>query len=640
MYIIDVIPAAKIPYDQPQVLSYFFSRSIEPGCIVEAPLRSKKVPMLVVRSVPVSTRKASLKSQSFSLKSVSGLVTEVPYFSPMHLSYLRRFSERWLMPLSVVVFAALPPQRVALSLALRKLYMNPVGVSPAVGASMGDARPATTVIRGSGTRVLCEAITNTLTQNGSVLLCAPHEESARAYHETLRAAGIESIRLERNSPIAQWKQALAEIAAGSPRVFIGGSFSIFLPIRNLSLVVVLDQDSPLQYHSFSLPYFYAPAACEDLAEMRNATLVFTSSMPTLDAYAGVAEGRYACVDDGWRSSYDPEIVNSAASTSPLGFSDAVLAKIRDAFAGGSKIFVFTHRRGYGRRLMCGSCGFTSHCTRCDIPLVYHVHGEKRSLMCHYCGTRQDPPSVCSQCKGYSFVLLGTGSEQVAARLVSEFGAAAVFRCDKDSIQDRAERDIIRSFLDHRSPAVLVGTERIFKYDRMLAGACGLAVGVAFDQIFSIPDYRTEESARRIMAKLFDISERCIIESRNPGRSFFKQIRNIDDSYQLDGTFRKRFQYPPYAHVVKLAYQNRQEAAVRDVVTRARDVIARAGFHVSSPVPAFAYHTRGVYTIELFCTLLDAGFPEKVREQFLALAKVIKALPPGFSVIVDPFELLS
>lgn len=633
MYIIDVIPAAKIPLDQPQVLSYFFKSPIEPGCIVEAPLRKKQEAMLVVRSLPVSQRKAFVKSRDFALKGISRVITQTPFFNPTHLSFLKSFSQRWLMPISAVVSAALPPKRILVSKSFSSVLADTSTQPP-----LDKFTPSKTVIRGSGARAVCEAIRAALEARGTVLLCAPHMESASAWNDILKNSGMNPILLERNRSITQWKKALRLIFEGNPQIIVGTHLSLFLPIKYLSLVVVVDEDSPLQYHDFSLPHFYLSAACEDLADRHASSLILASGIPTLDAYAGIQSGRYALTDDGWNDGYKPEIIHLDGMASPFGISDAAFLKIRETFQARSKILVFTHRRGYGRSLLCNSCGFSPECKKCEIPFVYHAHAARRFLACHHCGTQEDAPTVCPQCKGYAFALAGIGSEQIASRLRAEFGSRSIFLCDSESTRESDEHGIIKAFVDSQNAAILIGTERIFKYSRALANTCALSVGAAFDQIFRLPDYRIEEQARRVVVKLYGIGSRCALESRDPERKFFKSLSAIDEAYRADAEFRKRFEYPPYAHVVKLVYRHEKEVVARDNATHAQGALTRAGFTVSSPVPAFIYRERGIYSIELFCTIHKDSF-ETNRPKLLALEKLLKTLPPGLEVAVDPFGLL-
>src|SRR3989344_8738841 len=81
MYIIEVIPLTILPSNVPQLLSYFFNKSLSKGIIVEIPFGNRKVRAVVVTSTPIESQKILLKKTGFQLKKISEIVSENPQVS-------------------------------------------------------------------------------------------------------------------------------------------------------------------------------------------------------------------------------------------------------------------------------------------------------------------------------------------------------------------------------------------------------------------------------------------------------------------------------------------------------------------------------------------------------------------------------
>jgi len=71
------------------------------------------------------------------------------------------------------------------------------------------------------------------------------------------------------------------------------------------------------------------------------------------------------------------------------------AAIENALQKDRQVILFQNRRGYAPFLICGTCGFIPHCENCAVTLTLHKYSNK--LHCHYCGYKEDSPSVCPAC---------------------------------------------------------------------------------------------------------------------------------------------------------------------------------------------------------------------------------------------------
>ena len=76
MFVIEVIPLITLPPQVPQLLSYFFNKTLLRGSIVEVVIGNRKAPAVVISSTPIEDRKISLKKSGFQLKKISSIISE------------------------------------------------------------------------------------------------------------------------------------------------------------------------------------------------------------------------------------------------------------------------------------------------------------------------------------------------------------------------------------------------------------------------------------------------------------------------------------------------------------------------------------------------------------------------------------
>jgi len=103
MYIINVIPLTKIPRPNPQILSYFFSKKLTKGALVQISLRRKKINAIVISSENLKNKKIDIKKgASFKLKPVEKVISKEPALNKSQLKLLSWISEYYFVPLGLV----------------------------------------------------------------------------------------------------------------------------------------------------------------------------------------------------------------------------------------------------------------------------------------------------------------------------------------------------------------------------------------------------------------------------------------------------------------------------------------------------------------------------------------------------------
>src|SRR3989344_8899872 len=98
MFVVEVIPLVSFPSQVPQLLSYFFNKTLLRGSIVEVPIGNRKVPAVVALSSPIEAKKISLKKSGFQLKKISSIISEEPKLTDIQFKIASWLSKNYYAP--------------------------------------------------------------------------------------------------------------------------------------------------------------------------------------------------------------------------------------------------------------------------------------------------------------------------------------------------------------------------------------------------------------------------------------------------------------------------------------------------------------------------------------------------------------
>lgn len=89
-----------------------------------------------------------------------------------------------------------------------------------------------------------------------------------------------------------------DIRSGRPYIVIGTRSSIFLPFRDLGLIVVENEESPFYKQSDTAPRYNARDCAIELAILHNCTVILGSSSPSLESIGNAKSHKYIFVEGG------------------------------------------------------------------------------------------------------------------------------------------------------------------------------------------------------------------------------------------------------------------------------------------------------------------------------------------------------
>lgn len=443
-------------------------------------------------------------------------------------------------------------------------------------------------VTGSGkTEIYLKLAQETLAMGKNVLYLVPEIALSRQLEDRISETFPELLvfhsgeTMSRKREVATVLRHAGEPAEGKGYVVLGTRSAIFLPHKNLGLVIV-DEEHDTSYKQDSpAPRYNGRETAIMMAKIFGANVILGSATPSLESLYNCSVGRYGLVTLNKRfydaADSDIEIIDTIAERRKNGmignFSRKLIEHIGKCLGEHRQVLILRERRAYSPIVQCQECGDIPKCRCCNVSLSLHrrADGSER-LACHYCGRVYEYTGKCHKCGG-ELKPLGSGTQKIEEEASKLFPNARIARLDSDTAQSRKyETDTIRKFSNGEID-ILIGTRMVAKgFD--FSGLSLVAVLQA-DSILGQEDYRADERGLQLLEQF---RGRCgrrgekglfVIQTSQPEHPVYQ---SIDGKLDENGTMarflgeRKLFGYPPYSRVIGVVIKDYNQARV-DLLSR-------------------------------------------------------------------------
>ena len=359
------------------------------------------------------------------------------------------------------------------------------------------------------------------------------------------------------------------------KVILGARSSVFLPFTNLGLIIV-DEEHETSYKQFDpAPRYNARDAAIYLANMFQGKVLLGSATPSFESYYNARMHKYGFAElterYGGVELPKIEVVSIAEETKKKTiqshFTSVLIADIQQALANKEQVILFQNRRGYAPVLMCKVCAYTPKCINCDVSLTYHKSSGK--LHCHYCGYKEDAPTICPACGSTHLEYKGFGTEKIEDDLSLILPEARITRMDLDTTRSRNSLQNILNNLEEKKIDILVGTQMVAKG---LDFADVTVIGIInADSLLKFPDYRANERSYQLLAQVSGRAGRrgkqgkVVIQTYDVNHRVIKQVIENDykDLYLTEMNERRGFKYPPFYRLINLDIKHKNPEIVHN-----------------------------------------------------------------------------
>jgi len=256
------------------------------------------------------------------------------------------------------------------------------------------------------------------------------------------------------------------VADGTARLVVGARSALFLPFRDLGLVVVDEEHEQAFKQEDGVPY-HARDMAVVRAQIAGAPCVLVSATPSLETVVNVERGRYRELRlperHGGATMPAVEAIDLRATPPPPGrfLAPPLVAALAANKAAGGQSLLFLNRRGYAPLTLCRTCGHRFECPNCTAWLV--EHRLRRQLQCHHCGYAAPVPPACPSCGATeSLVACGPGVERIAEELLSIDPALRVAVMTSDTVRGPDSVRRLVASVEAGEIDVLLGTQMVAK----------------------------------------------------------------------------------------------------------------------------------------------------------------------------------
>lgn len=427
-----------------------------------------------------------------------------------------------------------------------------------------------------------------------------------------------------------WRKQLGE---ESYDIVLGVRSSIFLPFRNLGLVIV-DEEHENTYKQYDpAPRYHARSAAIMLASMFGAKTLLGTATPSIESYYNAEMGKYGLVElkERYKDIQLPEIrtvdIQELIRKKRMSghFSPVLLEEMRKALEKKEQVILFQNRRGFAPMIECHTCGWVPKCKNCDVSLTYHKGIGQ--LTCHYCGYTIPVPTSCPACGEVDLRNRGFGTEKIEDDIKQIFPEASVARMDLDTTRTRTAYEKIIADFEQGKTDILIGTQMVSKgldFDHVSV------VGILnADTMLNYPDFRSYERAFQLMAQVSGRAGRknkrglVVLQTKSIDHTIIHQVmeNDYDGMYAAQLAERQLFRYPPYYRLVYVYLKNRNADLLEVMAhTMAEKLRMVFGNRILGPDKPPVSRIQTLYIKKIVVKIETGASMAKVREQLLRVQR--------------------
>ena len=450
-----------------------------------------------------------------------------------------------------------------------------------------------------------------------------------------------------NERVEIWN--LVQSEKGSGKLIVGARSAVFLPFKNLGLVIV-DEEHETTFKQFDpAPRYHARDAAIVLSRLFGADIVLGSATPSIESYHNTQQDKYRLVElkERFGAILMPEITlvnikeKNFKKLMTGHFSDELIAEIQKSLDTGQQTILFQNRRGFAPITECTTCGHAPQCPNCDVSLTFHQY--QNQLRCHYCGYHIAKLIVCMACGSTELTNKGFGTEQVEEELKELFPKAKIGRMDQDTTRGKHSHEKLIQSFENGTLDIMVGTQMLAKgLDFRNVNLVGV---MNADSLLNFPDFRAHERSFQLLQQVSGRAGRTkdqgkvLIQTYNPYHQILQQVaaNNYAQMYTDQREERLLYRYPPFFRLIKITFRhkdyNRTNLASEWFFTSLRNVFLDNVLGPESPPVA---RIRNQYYKNILLKIPQQQSIDKTKKIVYKIRKTFSSIKDfsGVRVVMD------
>ena len=418
------------------------------------------------------------------------------------------------------------------------------------------------------------------------------------------------------------------VKEGKSKVIVGARSAIFLPAKNLGLIII-DEEHENTYKSEQNPKYQTKEVAEYLSELKGCKVILGSATPSIETYYRALTGEMKLLELNSRvdnKAMPPmkviDMRNELKGGNKSLFSRELFIAIQERLKRKEQIILFLNRRGFSTFVSCRSCGYVFKCDECDISMTYHKNG---LLICHYCGKTKREPRECPKCHSKYVKFFGAGTQRVEEEVKKYFNNAGILRMDVDTTRDKHSYERIYNTFKNGEADILIGTQMVSKgLDFKNVTLVGI---LAADMSINIPDYRAAERTFQIITQVAgragrgDKQGEVLIQTYTPQHYSLQYAVNYDYEgfYEKEFTVRAMMKYPPFRKLLLINGTSKKEDLLKNFMHKITMMIKPLvenclDIEILGPIPCMISKVKENYRWQIVIKgEFDSYFSKNIKE---------------------------
>ena len=439
-------------------------------------------------------------------------------------------------------------------------------------------------------------------------------------------------------------------AEGGVQLVVGARSALYLPFRDLGLIVV-DEEHDSSYKQEEGALYNARDMAVLRASLNAAQVVLASATPSLESWANAEAGKYRRIDliSRFGAAEMPEMaaidLREEAMEVSRWISPTLAGAVGERIARGEQAMLFLNRRGYAPVTVCRACGHQIGCDHCDARMVEHRFLKR--LVCHQCGETKPIPLACPSCGVEGRLApVGPGVERLAEEVAERFPQARVAVLSSDLFGSaRALKEAIGTIAEGGAD-IIIGTQIVAKGHNFplltLVGVIDSDLGLQGSDLRAAE--RTFQLMRQVAGRAGRAERRgaALLQTHQPDHPVIRAILGGDDEafWRAEADARRAQGVPPYGRLAGIILSGPDLQPLFDIggaLARADAPLRRVGATLYGPAPAPIARVRGRHRVRMLVKADKTAPLQAALREWVAQVRLPNAV--RLAIDIDPQSFL-
>ena len=428
------------------------------------------------------------------------------------------------------------------------------------------------------------------------------------------------------------------------KVVIGARSSLFLPFRNLGLIIV-DEEHDQSYKQDEGIIYNARDMAISRASFENIPINLITAVPSVETYENIKKSKYKIsklkkrYQNASLPNYEIINMNNVKLEKQSWLSNEIIQKVNYHLDKKNQVLFFLNRRGFSPNVFCKKCFNKFSCPNCSINLVYHRN--KNYLLCHYCGFKTSLNRSCAKDGNCQFIFSGPGVERISEEVNKIFPSKKIEIFSSDTMNKKSSKEKLEKIINNEID-ILIGTQLISKGFHFPNLNCIVVVDI--DLSSHGHDLRVAEKNLQLYHQLSGRAGRTgqpstvYFQTYNTNTKMISDITNENPSIFLDKEIeiRKQNNLPPFQRFISLILTGENENKLEKEALRFKGFIEnKINGKILGPVSAPIFRLKKKFRIRL---LIRGPKTLKLQNSLAIIIPKFKFLSGiKLSVDVDPIS---